>query len=88
MGKLDSRQCLARGDRLGCGPEPALKEYIPIEQLKSAADYRLGELGECLGEGAQSEGRGVAHDRMNEILKGLYVEKQNASSLKPVKKKK
>ena len=64
-----------------------LSEYIPIEQLKSAADYRLGELESALGKVLNLKGEAL-RDRMNEILKGLYVEKQNASSLKPVKKKK
>ena len=64
-----------------------LSEYLPIEQLKSAADYRLGELETALGKVLNLKDKAL-RDRMNEILKGLYVEKQNASSLKPNKKKK
>ena len=64
-----------------------LSEYLPIEQLKSAADYRLGELESALGKVLNLKDKAL-RDRMNEILKGLYVEKQNASSLKPIKKKK
>ena len=61
-----------------------LAEYLDINELKSAADYRLGELEKSLGKVSKLKGKPLK-DRMNEILQGLYVEKQNASSLKRVK---
>ena len=61
-----------------------LAEYLDINELKSAADYRLGELEKSLGKVLKLKGKPLK-DRMNEILQGLYVEKQNSSSLKRVK---
>ena len=61
-----------------------LGEYLDVKELKSAADYRLGELEKALGKVLKLKGQPL-RERMNQILQGLYVEKQNASSLKRVK---
>lgn len=58
-----------------------LSEFLPIEELKGAADYRLGELEKALGKKLKLKGAPL-REKMNLILKGLYIEKQNASSLK------
>jgi hypothetical protein len=61
-----------------------LAEFLPIEQLNSAADYRLGELEKSLGKALKLKAK-EAKEKMNQVLKGLVTEKQNASSLKRVK---
>ena len=61
-----------------------LAEYLDINEIKSAADYRLGELEKSLGKVLKLKSKPLK-DRMNEILQGLYVEKQNSPSLKRVK---
>ena len=63
-----------------------LREFLPVDQLNSAADYRLGELEKALGKKLKLNGAPL-REKMNAILKGLYVENQNASSLKRVKAK-
>jgi hypothetical protein len=63
-----------------------LAEFLPIDQLNSAADYRLGELEKALGKVLKLKGPPL-REKMNSILQGLYVENQNASSLKRVKGK-
>ena len=61
-----------------------LGEFLPIEQLNSAADYRLGELEKSLGKALKLKAP-QAKEKMNQILEGLVKTKQNASSLKRVK---
>lgn len=61
-----------------------LAEYLDVEQLKSAADYRLGDLEKALGKVLKLKAP-QAKEKMNQILNGLVAEKQNASSLKRVK---
>ena len=61
-----------------------LSEFLPIEQLNSAADYRLGELEKSLGKALKLKAP-QAKEKMNQILDGLVETKQNASSLKRVK---
>jgi hypothetical protein len=61
-----------------------LSEFLPIEQLNSAADYRLGELEKSLGRALKLKAK-EAKEKMNQILEGLMETKQNASSLKRVK---
>src|SRR4029077_16839207 len=61
-----------------------LSEFLPIEQLNSAADYRLGELEKSLGKALKLKAP-QAREKMNQILSGLVETKQNASSLKRVK---
>ena len=61
-----------------------LSEFLPIEQLNSAADYRLGELEKSLGKALKLKAP-QAKEKMNQILNGLLETKQNASSLKRVK---
>jgi hypothetical protein len=61
-----------------------LAEFLPIEQLNSAADYRLGELEKSLGKALKLKAK-EAKEKMNQILNGLLETKQNASSLKRVK---
>ena len=60
-----------------------LSEFLPIEQLNSAADYRLGELEKSLGKALKLKAK-EAKEKMNQILDGLLEIKQNASSLKRV----
>ena len=62
-----------------------LSQYLPIEQLNAAADYRLGGLEKALGKKLGLKGAPL-REKMNSILQGLYLENQNASSLKRVKK--
>ena len=61
-----------------------LAEFLPIEQLNSAADYRLGELEKSLGKALKMKAK-EAKEKMNQVLHGLIETKQNASSLKRVK---
>jgi hypothetical protein len=61
-----------------------LSEFLPIEQLNSAADYRLGELEKSLGKALKLKAL-QAKEKMNQILEGLLETKQNASSLRRVK---
>ena len=64
-----------------------LSEFLPIEQLNSAADYRLGELEKSLGKALKLKAP-QAKEKMNQILDGLVETKQNASSLKRLKESK
>jgi hypothetical protein len=61
-----------------------LAEYLDIETLKSAADYRLGDLEKSLGKALKLKAK-AARERMDQILDGLVREKQNAPSLKRIK---
>jgi Protein of unknown function (DUF2800) len=61
-----------------------LSEFLPVQQLNSAADYRLGELEKSLGKALKLKAK-EAKEKMNQILNGLVETKQNASSLKRVK---
>jgi hypothetical protein len=61
-----------------------LSEFLPVEQLNSAADYRLGELEKSLGKALKLKAP-QAKEKMNQILDGLVETKQNASSLKRMK---
>lgn len=61
-----------------------LSKFLPIEQLNSAADYRLGELEKSLGKELKLKAP-QAKEKMNQILDGLLETKQNASSLKRMK---
>jgi Protein of unknown function (DUF2800) len=63
-----------------------LSEFIPPEALKGAANYRLGDLEKALGKTLKLKAP-QAKERMNQILEGLVVEKQNSPSLKRVGKK-
>ena len=64
-----------------------LGEYLEVKELKSAADYRLGDLEKSLGKVLKLKAP-QAKEKMNQILQGLYVEKQNAASLKRIKQSK
>jgi hypothetical protein len=61
-----------------------LSEFLPIEQLNSAADYRLGELEKSLGKALKLKAP-QAKEKMNQILDGLVETKQNQSSLRRIK---
>ena len=61
-----------------------LAEYLDVQELKSAADYRLGELEKALGKTLKLKPP-QAKERMNQILDGLIEQKQNSPSLKRVK---
>ena len=61
-----------------------LAEYLDVKELKSAADYRLGELEKALGKVLKLKAP-QAKEKMNQILNGLVEIKQNAASLKRVK---
>lgn len=58
-----------------------LEEYLDLEAIKGAANYRLGDLEKALGKVLKLKGEPLK-TRMNEILEGLIVERQNESSLK------
>jgi len=61
-----------------------LAEYLDTDQIKGAANYRLGDLEKALSKTLKLKAK-EAKERMNEILGGLIVEKQNAPSLKRLK---
>ena len=61
-----------------------LSEFLPIQQLNSAADYRLGELEKSLGKALKLKAP-QAKEKMNQILDGLVKIKENSASLKRVK---
>lgn len=60
-----------------------LAEYLDVTVIKGAANYRLMDLEKALGKVLKLKGVQLK-DRMNQILDGLIIEKQNASSLKRV----
>jgi Protein of unknown function (DUF2800) len=61
-----------------------LGEYIELEDIEDAANYRLGDLEKALGRKLGLKGKPLK-ERMGEILQGLIEEKPNAASLKRVK---
>ena len=60
-----------------------LAEYIDVDDLDGAANYRLGDLEKALGKKLKLKGPALK-ERMNTILQGLVEEKPNAASLKRV----
>jgi hypothetical protein len=63
-----------------------LAEWLDLEEINGAANYRLGDLERALGKKLKLRGPDLKH-RVNEILRGLIEEKQNAASLKRVSSK-
>jgi hypothetical protein len=61
-----------------------LAEWLDLEEINGAANYRLGDLERALGKKLKLRGPDLKQ-RVNEILQGLIEEKQNAASLKRVK---
>jgi len=61
-----------------------LGEYLDTDQIKGAANYRLGELEKALAKVLKLKGKD-AKQRMNEILHGLIIERPNSPSLKRIK---
>jgi len=61
-----------------------LGEYLDVDQIKGAANYRLGDLEKALAKTLKLKAKD-AKQRINEILNGLIIEKQNAASLRRVK---
>lgn len=61
-----------------------LGEWLEIEDIQGAANYRLGDLEKALGRKLQLRGKELKA-RMGEILQGLIEERPNAASLKRVK---
>jgi RecB family exonuclease len=61
-----------------------LGEYIELEDIQAAANYRLMDLERALGKKLGLRGKDLK-ERMGEILQGLIEEKPNAASLKRVK---
>jgi hypothetical protein len=60
-----------------------LGEWLELDEINGAANYRLGELEKALGKKLKLKGPALK-ERMNEILRGLIEEKPNAASLKRV----
>jgi len=58
-----------------------LGEYLDVDQIKGAANYRLGDLEKALAKTLKLRSK-EAKERINEILQGLIIEKQNLPSLK------
>lgn len=63
-----------------------LAEWLDLEEINGAANYRLGDLERALGKKLKLRGPDLKQ-RVNEILQGLIEEKQNAASLKRVSAK-
>jgi hypothetical protein len=61
-----------------------LGEWLDLEQINGAANYRLGDLEKALAKKLSLRPK-EAKERMNQILAGLVAERQNASSLKRIK---
>jgi hypothetical protein len=61
-----------------------LGEWLELEDIEGAANYRLGDLERALGRKLKLKGKELK-ERMGEILQGLIEEKPNAASLKRVK---
>jgi hypothetical protein len=60
-----------------------LTEYLELDDIKGAANYRLGDLEKALGKKLKLKGKPLK-ERLGQILEGLIIEKQNAASLKRV----
>jgi hypothetical protein len=63
-----------------------LGEWLELEEINGAANYRLGDLEKALGKKLKIRGKELK-DRMNTILQGLVEERQNSASLKRVSAK-
>jgi tetratricopeptide (TPR) repeat protein len=61
-----------------------LGEYLEIDDIQGAANYRLGDLEKALGKKLRLKGPELK-ERFGQILNGLITEKQNGASLKRVK---
>jgi hypothetical protein len=64
-----------------------LGEWLELDEINGAANYRLGDLEKALGKKLGLKGKPLK-ERMGEILRGLIEEKANAASLKRVGKPK
>jgi Protein of unknown function (DUF2800) len=60
-----------------------LGEWLELDEINGAANYRLGDLEKALGRKLGLKGKPLK-ERMGEILRGLIEEKANAASLKRV----
>jgi Protein of unknown function (DUF2800) len=60
-----------------------LGEWLELDEINGAANYRLGDLEKALGRKLGLKGKPLK-ERMGEILRGLIEEKPNAASLKRV----
>jgi hypothetical protein len=60
-----------------------LGEWLELDEINGAANYRLGDLEKALGRKLGLKGKPLK-ERMGEILRGLIEEKSNAASLKRV----
>jgi Protein of unknown function (DUF2800) len=60
-----------------------LGEWLELDEINGAANYRLGDLEKALGKKLGLKGKPLK-ERMSEILRGLIEEKANAASLKRV----
>jgi hypothetical protein len=63
-----------------------LGEWLELDEINGAANYRLGDLEKALGKKLSIRGKELK-TRMGEILHGLIEEKANAASLKRIKGK-
>jgi hypothetical protein len=61
-----------------------LGEWLELDEINGAANYRLGDLEKALGKKLGLRGRELK-ERMNTILQGLVEERQNGASLKRIK---
>jgi tetratricopeptide (TPR) repeat protein len=61
-----------------------LGEWLELDEINGAANYRLGDLEKALGKKLKLKGKDLK-ERMNAILQGLVEERPNAASLKRVK---
>jgi PD-(D/E)XK nuclease superfamily len=61
-----------------------LGEWLELEDIEGAANYRLGDLEKALGKKLKIRGKELK-ERMNTILEGLVEERSNAASLRRVK---
>jgi hypothetical protein len=60
-----------------------LGEWLELDEINGAANYRLGDLEKALGKKLGLKGKPLK-ERMGEILRGLIEERPNAASLKRV----
>jgi Protein of unknown function (DUF2800) len=60
-----------------------LGEWLELDEINGAANYRLGDLEKALGRKLGLKGKPLK-ERMGEILRGLIEEKANVASLKRV----
>jgi hypothetical protein len=60
-----------------------LGEWLELEEINGAANYRLMDLERALGKKLKLKGLALK-ERMNQILAGLVVERPNAGSLKRI----